>query len=338
MMSQPARLAIVERSGKTESEHWGWLVVADASGAILHRLGEPGRKTFWRSCAKPLQALASLETGAAEAFGWSADELALVCASHSATPAHVEIARAILAKAAIDPELLGCGPHLPLGDAAREALLRSGEPPTKLHNNCSGKHAGMLAACKQAGWDLATYLEERHPLQRAAAQAIVRFAGLAAPPPAGVDGCGLPTYFTSLDAAAIAFARLANPEVLPENDARHARRIVAAMTARPDLVAGEGRLDTLLMELAEGAIVSKCGAEGQQCFGLIGRGVGVAIKNLDGAPRAHAAIVAEIGRAFLPELEWDRFLVDANPPICNTRGEEVGWIRAAFAPPESIAR
>jgi L-asparaginase II len=280
-----------------------------------------------RSSAKPFQTIAALELSG-DAFAWSDEELAVITASHSAELRHKNIVRSVLSKANLSESELLCGPHLPLGDAPRAEMIHRGETPSKLDNNCSGKHAGMLAVCQKMHWDRTTYLNPHHPLQSKIEAVVRQFSGHDGKIPTGVDGCGVPTFFLSIQQIATAFARL----VSKTNAMESAHRTVHAMTRFPALVAGVDRLDTTLMELGQGTILAKCGAEGVQCVAFTELGIGVCVKIADGSARCHPVVIAEVGRRFLPKLDWDRWLESANPPIRNTLENVVGTIRATTVP------
>jgi L-asparaginase II len=326
-----AVLAYVRRSGRIESEHFGQAVVCDREGRIAAAFGDPAVAVYLRSAAKPFQAVTCLSLGAGERFGWSDDELAVVCASHSASPEHLARVRAILERSGWTPDDLLCGPHPPLDAAERDSLIRAGRPFHRIHNNCSGKHAGMLAACRVQGWDGATYLDREHPLQRENASTMAAFAGLRGRPlETGVDGCGVPTFYLPLDRLATAYARLGRPEAAPVEYVPHAQRVLTAMRERPLLTAGQGRFTVALAERTGGRVVAKTGAEGLFCAAIPELGLGVAVKVADGGERAHAAATCRILREFLPDLDWREIAAASNPPIRNTRGEPVGEIEAAF--------
>lgn len=326
-----AVLVHVRRGGRIESEHFGLAVVCDHEGRIVAAYGEPDVAVYLRSAAKPFQAVTCLRLGVGERFGWGDDELAVVCASHSASPEHLTRVRAILERSGWTADDLLCGPHPPLDAAERDSLIRAGRPFHGIHNNCSGKHAGMLAACRVQGWDGGTYLERDHPLQRENAATMGVFAEIDAETvETGVDGCGVPTFYIPLERLATAYARLARPETLPEEYAPHARRVLTAMRDHPYLTAGRGRFTVGLAERTCGRVVAKTGAEGLFCAAIPELGLGAAVKIADGGERAHAAVVCRILREFLPELDWRAIAAASNPPIRNTRGEPVGEIEAAF--------
>jgi L-asparaginase II len=275
-MPPPAPLVRVVRSGFEESVHLGNVAVCDADGAVLASLGDPHRPVFARSSMKPLQAVVSLGHVEVELPD---DLVAVMCASHNAEPAHVRAVRRLLRAAGAGEGELRCPPGRPSRpeDAARVTR------PRPVFHNCSGKHAGMVAACVGAGWPVETYLERSHPLQRRILGAVRRATGVDRPR-VGVDGCGVPVHGVPLSAMATLFARLARRERLGPLEPA-AGRAIASMRAHPFLVAGTGRTDTALMSAAP-QVLSKGGAEALHCAALLDRGIGVAVKIADGGERA----------------------------------------------------
>lgn len=326
-----ALLAIVTRADRKESEHYGQLCICDPTGRIVRALGDPTIPTYMRSSAKPFQAITCIEHSAAARYQWTEEELAVVCASHAAEPVQLQLVQSVLSKAGLTPSALKCGPHLPFSDAARDALIQAGRAPESIHNNCSGKHAGMLACCQANGWPLDSYLDRQHPLQRQNLATFARFAGLdPAAVPTGIDGCGVPTFYSSTQAMATAFARLVQPGDLAAADRTAADAVVQAMSHHPGLIAGTGDFNTQLGEFVGSQVVAKAGAEGVICLGLPQPALGIAIKVGDGNRRAHPAIVCRLLAEYLPALDWPAFLAQVNPPLRNTRREAVGAIQAAF--------
>jgi L-asparaginase II len=330
-LSFPALLAEVWRGPAVESRHYGHVVAVDASGRVLFAVGDPERPTFPRSTLKPLQALAGIARGTAERFGFSEAEIAVTCASHAAEPRHREAVARILEKIGAAEGDLHCGPHPVPHLPSRDALVREGRSPTPIYSNCSGKHAGMLALARALGAPLHGYWEAEHPVQAE----IQRVLAAACDTDLetlrwGVDGCGVPTYLQPLRELALGFARLAAPETLPEEYGRAARRITAAMTAAPEMVRGEGGLDSVLMRALPGALFCKGGAEGCEGIGLLGRGIGIAVKAEDGGARPLAPVVLSLLRRFgaLPEPAPEALRPLLCPEVTNTRGEVVGEVRA----------
>ena len=294
-----APVARVLRSGQPESWHFGAAAVATPEGRLVARLGDPQTATFLRSAAKPFQALPLLAAGGAEAYALEAADLALICASHAGRAEHVERAAALLARGGLGPEHLGCGPHPPLDAAAARALCARGESPSALHSNCSGKHAGMLLACRLLDFPTDGYVEPDHPLQRQILAWVARASGVAAGSIGlAVDGCSAPTFRLPLAGAARAYAGLADPELAGWGEgAALARRVVGAMTAAPAMVAGPGRFTTRLMEVTGGRVLGKEGAEG--LYGVAVRGpvaLGLAVKIADGGERCRDGVVLELLR------------------------------------------
>jgi L-asparaginase II len=255
-----ARLAAITRGGLEESWHLGAVAVVEPGGGLLARAGDPGLETFVRSAAKPWQALPLVLAGGVERYQLDAADLALVCASHSGTPAHTARVVRLLERGGFGIEALQCGVHPPLDEAAADELRRHGEPPSALHNNCSGKHAGMLLACALLGVSSDDYLDPSHLLQRRVVELVGAFCRV---PPAeiglGIDGCSAPTPRLSLRAAATGYAALAAPEeASPDPDeGRAAAAVAQAMTGAPEMVAGPGRFTTRLMQATAGRIIGK---------------------------------------------------------------------------------
>ncbi|MCL6515665.1 asparaginase [Alicyclobacillus sp.] len=329
------RLVEVVRGPLVESQHRGDIAVVDRAGRLLWSVGDPHRVTYARSSAKPLQALPLVESGAADAFGMSDEEIALCCASHSGEEIHTERVLALLRRIDIDPKHLRCGAHAPYHAASYERLLRGGASPEAVHNNCSGKHAGMLAMAKFLGADLDTYLEPDHPVQRRILTAVSEVTGVAEEDIVlGTDGCGVPVFGLPVDAMARAYAQFTDPDPaeMGEPRARAMRRIARAMVSHPHLVAGTERFCTGLMSAGGGALLGKAGAEGVYCAGVMGAGIGLCVKVEDGDARAaYPSVVETLAQAglvspdVLAKLEGFR-----RPQLHNHAGTWVGEIRPVF--------
>lgn len=303
-------LAWVVRGDVAESVHTGHLLVTDDGGAPLLGRGQPDEIVFARSSLKPLQALAMLRAG----LDLDPRRLAIACGSHAGSAAHQEVASAILTGAGLGGDALQNTPSWPQDRPARAAA----PGPTSLAQNCSGKHAAMLATCVAAGWDTATYRDVDHPLQRLIADVLAEVSGETAAAVA-VDGCGAPLFSCSLTGLARAFAHLgAGAPGTPE------RRVVDAMRAHPDMVAGDGRLDTEAMRSVEG-LACKSGAEGVLAAVLPGRGV-VVTKVADGSHRPNPVLLAQGLRTLGVDGAWDW----ADVPVLG-HGEPVGSVVAAEA-------
>lgn len=338
-----AILAEVTRSGNVESRHEGAIVAVDVAGDVIAAAGDPDTFAYFRSSAKPFQAIPLVESGAADAFGFGAEELAIACASHNATPRHQALVFDMLSKIGLGEADLRCGFSPPADEREAARVTLGLEPTSQVRCECSGEHAGMLAACVRLGYPTESYTDPDHPLQRRIAGVIS--AALRLPPDGfaiGVDGCSLPTFGAPLRSFAVAYATLAAPDRAPSGAGRelapHLRRLREAMLAHPDLVTGEGELDTDLMALSRGRIGAKLGVEGLLCLAVPERGWGIAIKCLDGMPRAlgSAAVrtLAQLDVLDAPAL--DALRERHGGPVKSFRGEPVGEIRPAFE--LSIAR
>ena len=324
-------LVEVTRGNLVESIHRGAAAVADAAGMLVASLGDVETPIYPRSALKPIQAMPLLESGAAGAFSLSDEEVALACASHSGEPMHTTRVAAWLKRIGCSVDDLSCGPHELRDPATIAAMNARHEKPTPLHNNCSGKHTGFLTLARHLGAPIAGYVDIDHPVQRAAARTLQDMAGLSGDLPWGVDGCTAPNFAVPLAALARALARFADPSNLPLERAAAARRIMRAMTACPELVAGTGRVCTALMREAPGRLVVKTGAEGVFVAVLLDRGVAVALKIDDGATRASETAIAAVlvGLRALPDAGPARALSHA--PIRNTRNAIVGERRPSKA-------
>lgn len=319
----------VLRGDVTESVHRVHVAVVDAEGRTLASVGDGESTTFYRSAAKPFQALPLVEDGVADRLGLTGEELAICSASHNSEPRHLALARAILGKAGLGEDSLECGAHLPFLSTEAAALLRSGEEPRAIHSNCSGKHAGMLALARFHGWPLEGYTRADHPVQRRMLEEVSRWSGL---PEADIrtatDGCGVVCFAVPLAVMATSFARFAHAA---RADAG-VRRIVRSMTDHPFCIAGTGRLCTELMRVAGGRIFAKTGAEGVYGAGVPEQGIGIAIKVEDGARRGSDAALVRVLEAvgLLSDVELEALDSFRRPEIRNTRGEVTGRIEAAF--------
>ncbi len=325
-------LVEVTRGDGVESRHRGAVAVLDAGGAVIAEWGDIGRPIYPRSAIKPLQTLGLLESGAAEAFALGDEELALACASHNGEARHVALVLAWLARIGLCEADLECGAHPPMGKEAGEALLRAGTDPGAGHNNCSGKHVGMLTTARHLGLRSAGYIDAGHPVQVAIREILSELCDCPlSQAPVGTDGCGIPTYAMPLRNLAHAMARFAEPGALSSVRRDAAGRIQAAMAAHPYLVAGSGRFCTAVIEATGGAVLVKTGAEGVFTGAVPGRGIGFALKIDDGAKRAsEVATAAVLGYLSLLDDEAIARLTDfTQPRLRNWRGREVGWVRPA---------
>ena len=313
------------RGDLLESSHAGHAVICDDTGRIVQAWGDPAQVIYPRSACKMVQALPLVESGAADRARLGVAQLALACASHSGARSHTDRVSAWLGDLGLTDDALRCGPQWPSDEAALHAMIRAGATPCQVHNNCSGKHAGFLTLARDMGAG-PEYTDIDHPVQQAARDAFERMTGQDSPG-FGIDGCSAPNFQTTLLGLARAMARFA---AAPADSA--AGRLRAAMMAHPDLVAGEGRACTRLMRAVPGAVAVKTGAEGVFTAILPGRGLGVALKIVDGATRASesaiAALLVRLG-VFEPGDPVAQSFVAA--PILNRRGIVTGVMRARGA-------
>ena len=318
----------VTRGGAVESVHRVHAAVVGPDDRLVARARESDLVTFWRSCAKPFQVLPLIATGGFDRAGWGDDHLALACGSHGGEPEHVAIAEAMLAALGLEEGDLACGPHEPLSARGARVLRESGLRATRLHNNCSGKHAAMLARAVAEGWTTEGYERAAHRVQRDCTREVARWTGLREPDlHCGVDGCGVVVYALPLEAMARAYGRLA---CAFRADDDMPARVVHAMRTRPFLVGGTDRFDSVLMEETEGSVLAKVGAEGVHSLAILEQGVGVALKVEDGAQRAQYPSVLRLLQHLdaLPDPLPPRLADFLNRPVRNTRGETVGVVSA----------
>jgi len=337
--SEPATnpvLAAATRSERVESWHRGAVAVVH-EGELMLSIGDVDAPVYARSAVKPLQALPLLEGGGRARLALPAAEVAVMCASHDGTDLHVAAVRSFLARGGFSEDQLGCGPHAPFARDARLAMLRAGERPQKVHNNCSGKHAGFLHLARACGEDLRGYLDPDSETQQRVNRAVSEVVGAAPPLPSGLDGCGAPTLLLSLRALASGFCRFANHERLGAVRAASCRAIFEAVGAAPVMLAGEQRFCTALARQWPGRVFPKNGAEGVYVIALqpdpkrrrAPGAVGVAVKVDDGAERGYQPVLVDLLRwlgAFGAAEVPAALRGFARPPIANTRKESVGAV------------
>lgn len=364
--SEPSNPVLVEvrRGFIVEAIHRGAIVALEPDGKIIAELGDIDMMTSTRSAIKPFQAIPFITSGAADRFSITQRELAVVCASHNGEAFHTETVAALLARIGLDESALRCGAHPPYHDDTAKQLERQGAAFTQLHNNCSGKHTGMLATCVHLNLQTENYTAKDHPVQQQIFSLFTRLAGLDENIATAIDGCSAPTFGVPLCSLALTFARLVeaaadhnrvaetgspSPFQVEHLDPQFAeaarrvmhaiaaRRIVAAMTSYPEMVAGSARLDTDLMRAARGALICKVGAEAVFCVGVLPcakypRGLGIAIKIDDGASRAlNPAVIETLAKlGVLDEAQQAELINYHKPVVKNHRGLQVGEIRAVF--------
>jgi L-asparaginase II len=330
----------VWRGAILESRHRFEAAAADAEGRSHLGTGDPRFVASFRSAAKPFQLLGLVERGHAERWGFSDEELAVMAASHTGSAYHRRLVSGILEKIGLTERHLACGFHEPIDP---EALAESRAHPgsrSPLFNNCSGKHAGMLALAVAEGWPAEGYERADHPVQGLALRMISEVCGLTTEEiVTGTDHCGVVAFGVPILAMARGYARLASAMATGPARERALSRIRTAMISHPKAVGGEGRLSTRLMEAMNGKVVAKTGAEGLECMGVQKTGVGVALKCVDGSARAvgPAAVALLEHLGVVTEAERER-LADARRPVLrNHAGREVGWLAAVVRAPSPTA-
>ena len=295
MINKNPLIVEVTRGTMVESKHRVHALVCDASGAVLHGWGNLDMSIYPRSAIKPMQALPFIETGAADAFHVSEEELAFACASHNGEHHHLKLANDWLARLGLDHRNLECAGHISSELATSHAQLRANETITNAHNNCSGKHSGFLSTACHMGEPTAGYIAKDHPVQQRMADVLSELGGCDLTHTAtGIDGCGIPVMGMPLSALALASARMAAPDGMAPERARACKRITSAMTAHPYNVAGQNRFDTHIMTAGKGNFATKTGAEGVHVGIFLKSGYGIAVKCEDGSNRATDVAMANI--------------------------------------------
>ncbi len=331
-MSEAVELAQVWRGPFLESRHLGHAVICGADGEIAQAWGDPGAIVLPRSSSKMLQALPLVESGAADAFGLSAEQLALACASHEGARIHTSRVQSWLAELGLGDDDLNCGPQDPRGQAELIEMHRKGETACRYHNNCSGKHCGFLTLSRHIGADKdPLYVDPAHPVQLACKDAFESVTGETSAG-FGIDGCSAPNFAGSLHGIARAMAYFAAAQDGGDARQKAAKRLREAMVAYPELVAGEGRACTELMRAMEGRVALKTGAEAFFIAIIPEKKLGVALKVLDGGTRgAECAIAAILVRLGLLDPEHPAAMKRLHGPITNFAGLVTGEMRPGAA-------
>jgi L-asparaginase II len=336
------------RGPLAENIYRGDAAVVDATGKLLFKVGDAQKATFWRSSAKPIQAMPIVTTGAAKAFGFGLNHLAQFCASHNGEAIHTETVLDAMRLAGLSPALLQCGPHLPYDKETADAMVAAGQVPGRIHNNCSGKHTGMLALAQHLGLSKDNYLEPGSELQQLILENVADVVGLEKKQIAiGVDGCGVPVFGLPLLNMAYSFARLADPEYMPAGKVEAGRLFRDAMRAYPYLIAGKGRICTELMTLPNAKLAAKSGAEGVYCVGVLAEtvaaspvlkaagisgAIGIAVKAEDGHKDVRHVLLVEIMRQLgvLSDADLAVLTRYRSMPIKNWAGRLVGEMKPNF--------
>lgn len=332
-------LVELTRGGIVESMHLGAMVVVDSNGKLLASAGNTDLVTYPRSSMKPFQVLPFVEAGGVEHFGFTDEELAIMCASHTGTDEHVRVLKSIHQKVGIQLSDLQCGVHWPTDSATSFAMRVRGEEPNSYRHNCSGKHSGMLAHARLRDLSFEDYLAPVHPVQQSIRQSVASMCGVHRDDMIfGIDGCSAPVYAMTLRSFASAVARLVDPKDLDETTQAACHKITRAMSSFPAMVAGPGRVDTVLMEVMQGKVIAKGGAEGYQMIGIMpgalgedSSGIGISFKIADGdlKRRATHLLIVELMKAFgfEAEMESEAFAKFNQAILKNFRGIEIGKVR-----------
>lgn len=318
------------RAGHVENIHRADVVAVNSRGDILKEAGNGRLPMFWRSAAKPFQALAFVKNGGLEKYGLNDRELAFLVSSHSGEPFHVELVRGILTKLGLTTDALNCGAARPMSGRANVELIKSGERPQAVHNACSGKHSQILALCQMMGLPVEDYIKPDHPAQKV----IFRHVAMASCMPEdkleiGIDGCGVPVFYLPLDHMARAYARLGSPDKGEWGEYEAAARAIRdAMAAHPDALAGTGRIDTEISRITGGRVIAKIGADAVYCMAVKDEDMGIAFKVEDGDYGAvNPAVMAVLKYMdILTRDEYEQLLAKYPPVLKNHRGDVIGTI------------
>ena len=318
------------RAGHVENIHRADVVAVNCKGDILKEAGNGRLPMFWRSAAKPFQALAFVKNGGLEKYGLTDRELAFLVSSHSGEPFHVELVQGILAKLGLTTDVLNCGAARPMSGKANVELIKKGERPQAVHNACSGKHSQILALCQMMGLPVEDYIKPDHPAQKV----IFQHVAMASCMPEdkleiGIDGCGVPVFYLPLDHMARAYARLGSPDKGEWGEYEAAARTIRdAMAAHPDALAGTGRIDTAISQVTGGRVIAKIGADAVYCMAVKDEKMGIASKVEEGDYGAvNPALMAVLKYMdILTKVEYEQLLAKYPPVLKNHRGDVIGTI------------
>ncbi|MEA1975329.1 MAG: asparaginase [Bacillota bacterium] len=314
----------VLRGNKVESIHRGDIVIVDINKNILFEYGNGYKRTFWRSAAKPFQAIPMIEAGGIEKFKFTKSEIALICSSHGGEKKHVETVRNILKKIGKTINNLDCGISNPMHSKTYIEMLKKGEKFIKANNPCSGKHSGMLALGVLRKYNLENYILINHKIQQEMLKSISNVTELEIEDiDLAIDGCGVPVFGLPIYNMALSYAKLAD-----ENRMKSLKKISDAMIENPYYVAGTDRLDTIIMEETKGKVLAKLGAESVYCMSIINKGIGIAMKTEDGSYRALDAVIPSLllKHGYIENQEYENIIKRVKVNIKNHRNEIVGRI------------
>ena len=327
-------LVAITRGEYIESLHYGYICVVDINNNILYRQGDENTHVFLRSAAKPLQAIPLVESGAIKKYHITHKELAAICSSHSGELFHRDTVNSILNKIELTEKDLDCGVTNPYNAKMNEDLIQKKERPSPLYNCCSGKHAGMLALCRQYELPTLGYVEEHHPIQQ-----LIKASIIGCLPPednrieAAIDGCGIPNFMMSIKNAAYLYAQIASGCNSHSPHREALEEIKKAMTLHPEMINGDGEFCTELMVAGRGKVIGKVGGEGVYCIGLPERQIGIAIKVVDGNERAVYPIAVHILEELgvLEEEALTGLALWRVPSIKNHKGRIIGYTVPTFS-------
>lgn len=315
--------------------HPGIITIVDYEGNLLHSIGDEKRFVFARSSMKPIQALSVVESGAFEHYKISDRELAVMCASHSGEEYHENSVRSILAKGGLDESYLKCGIHLPFNEKRKKEFVKRGIEPREIHNNCSGKHSGMLITSKYLGYDLDHYFLVNHDIQNLIIKNISEICDFPKEDiKIGVDGCGVPVHALPMYNIAYGFARFIKPDVFDEGRQKAMKKIADAMSEYPEMVGGTDRICTDLMKHFGDRLIAKGGANGFYMLAIKDKGIGIAIKMLDGTTENLPIVIFEVLEKLgvIEREELKSFnKIHTNFNVYNHRKEVVGRKEIAFS-------
>ncbi|QRG67612.1 asparaginase [Brevibacillus choshinensis] len=334
-------LVVVKRGSHIESVHTGSIAVVDWRGNLLYGVGDVERTTFTRSSLKPIQAIPLVQSGAADRFLFNDKEIAICCGSHNGEEQHTQVVRSMLFRIGLQEENLQCGSHPPYSQEHYLELVKKHVEPGQIHNNCSGKHTGMLALAMHLESDIATYHQLEHPVQRKVLDTLLELAEIGdGQVLTGIDGCGVPNFAIPLTKLAQIFAKLAHPVDIHSPSLKKAiQRITQAMMQYPEMVSGTNEFCTEVMKVTKGRVIAKGGAEGVYSLGLMEKGIGIAIKVADGNWRSAypAAVEALLQLEELSPAEAAALRDFHVPAVTNRKGEHVGSVEPVFALKEGKA-
>ncbi|MFO7814697.1 MAG: asparaginase [Halanaerobiales bacterium] len=325
-------IADVYRSELIESRHSGDLAVVSPESKLKYFTGDPGSITYIRSAAKPFQILPVINSGAADFFQFTKQEIAVMSSSHNGEEKHIQTVRNILNKINVSEEKLDCGVHDPIYKKAAHKLYLDGKKASEIHNNCSGKHAALLALCKFKEWDLDNYISPDHPVQKLMLKTISEITATKREDIfLGEDGCGVVVFGLPVKQMAYGYARLANSEFLPLEYRAAAERITKSIKNHPDMIAGTKRFNSDLIEVLGEKLTGKMGAEGVFCFALF-NGPGICVKIEDGNSRAIPPVVIDVLKKleYIDEEELEKLKKHEKPVVKNHHKHEVGYIKSVL--------